>query len=112
MHAKGAVWATILYDVYWVFMEDDKWSPDWYSPASGGNTKFMQVLVDGLKLQPCMPSFVDARDAILAAEKENVTAGKLHCKIWKAFAARGLGEKAKAGRKVVEDFTVPEACRA
>lgn len=30
-----------------------------------GNTLAVQLVVDGLKLQPCRPSFQDARDAIL-----------------------------------------------
>lgn len=31
-----------------------------------GNTLAMQLVLDGMKLQPCRPSFLDARDAIIA----------------------------------------------
>lgn len=68
----------------------------------------MQNVVDGLKLQPCYPSFVDARNAIILADKLNYD-GVSTCAMWRAFAARGLGELAKAGGK--EDFTVPKECQ-
>jgi extracellular elastinolytic metalloproteinase len=67
----------------------------------------LQLVVDGLKLQPCTPSFVDARDAILLAEKA-LTKGKNACVIWKSFARRGLGSSAKSGG--IESFDVPKAC--
>lgn len=54
-----------------------------------GNTLAMQLVVDGLKLQPCRPAFTDARDAILTADKV-LTQGDNACLIWKAFAKRGL----------------------
>ncbi len=34
----------------------------------GGNNLANQLIVDGLKLQPCSPGFVDGRNAILAAD--------------------------------------------
>ena len=34
-----------------------------------GNIIALQLIVDGMKLQPCYPSFVDARDAIIQADK-------------------------------------------
>lgn len=43
-----------------------------------------------LSSQPCLPNFVQARDAILDADK-NLTQGSNKCEIWKAFAKRGLG---------------------
>ena len=44
--------------------------------------------------QPCNPSFLQARDAIIDADKA-LTGGKNACEIWKGFAKRGLGEEAK-----------------
>ncbi|KAI8844642.1 hypothetical protein BJ741DRAFT_215918 [Chytriomyces cf. hyalinus JEL632] len=35
----------------------------------GGNVLILQLVVDGLKLQPCSPRFVDARDAIITAKE-------------------------------------------
>ena len=73
-----------------------------------GNKMMMQNVVDGLKLQPCYPTFVDARDAIILADKLNF-GGLSTCHMWRGFAARGLGVNAKSGGK--EDFTLPKECK-
>lgn len=59
--------------------------------------------------QPCSPTFVQARDAIIDAD-EALTGGENACELWKAFAKRGLGSGASrgsgsAGRK--ESYVVP-----
>lgn len=52
-------------------------SDEWYNSAykkavpKHGNTLALQLVVDALKLQPCRPSFQDARDAILAVRFSN-----------------------------------------
>ena len=46
--------------------------------------------------QPCNPDFVQARDAILDADKA-LTGGENACHIWQGFAKRGLGEEASNG---------------
>ena len=56
--------------------------------------------------QPCNPDFVQARNAIIDADVA-LTKGANKCTIWKAFAKRGLGSTAKAGKKVTSSFTVP-----
>lgn len=43
--------------------------------------------------QPCNPNFVQARDAILDADRA-LTGGVNACAIWTAFAKRGLGSGA------------------
>lgn len=48
--------------------------------------------------QPCSPTFVSARDAIIDAEKA-LTSGDNACELWTAFAKRGLGDGAKYDRK-------------
>jgi extracellular elastinolytic metalloproteinase len=78
---------------------------------TSGNTLALQLVVDGMKLQPCSPTFVSARDAILQAEKV-ATGGKHQCALWAAFAKRGVGKNAKSGRPVVGDFTVPDECKS
>lgn len=115
VHAMGAVWASILYDVYWAVVDEHGFEPDWYSikkkRVSGeklaGNLIMMQLLVDGLKLQPCRPTFVDARNAILKADETNFD-GEHICLLWKAFAKRGLGATAKAGG--IDSFDLPQEC--
>ena len=59
-----------------------------------GNALIVQLGLDGMKLQPCRPSFFDARDAIIAADK-TLTGGENFCDLWEGFASRGLGVDAK-----------------
>ena len=47
-----------------------------------------------MKLQPCRPGFLDARDAIIQAD-QILTDGENFCDIWIGFAERGLGVDAK-----------------
>ncbi len=70
-------------------------SPDLYN-GKAGNNMAIQLVMTGLKLQPCSPGFVDGRDAILKAD-EQLNNGVNKCEIWEAFSARGLGYSAKQG---------------
>ncbi|KAG0265214.1 Fungalysin/Thermolysin Extracellular metalloproteinase 5 [Mortierella polycephala] len=96
VHAKGAVWAQMLFEVYQNLHRRLPFTDDWYTDdkISYANTLALQLVIDGMKLQPCMPSFTKARDAILQAE-QLLTEGKYRCDIWRGFAKRGLGTKAK-----------------
>lgn len=42
-----------------------------------------------MKLQPCRPTILQARDAIFQAD-EQLTGGENSCVLWKGFADRGL----------------------
>ncbi len=75
--------------------------------GTGGNNLAMQLVLDGLKLQPCNPTFLDARDAILAADIANNN-GVNQCLIWETFARRGLGFSAQVGG--TEAFDIPDIC--
>ena len=81
-----------------------------------GNTLLTQLVVTGMKLQPCRPTFFDARDAIIQADQE-LTGGENKCTLWRGFAERGLGPDAKVegrtpwgGGVRTDDFSVPLAC--
>ena len=68
----------------------------------------MQLFVDGLKLQPALPTFVDYRDAVLLADEVN-SGGANQLAIWTAFARRGIGFSADDGgsanaQRVTEAF--------
>jgi extracellular elastinolytic metalloproteinase len=108
VHAKGSVWCTALYEVLWALRTARGFNPDWYE-GNGGNNIFFRNVVDGLKLQPCRPSFVDARDAILLADRNNYGSANT-CIMWRAFAKRGLGVNARAVEPVTENFQVPANC--
>ena len=94
-HGVGSVWSTMLWDLYWAFSDAYGWDPDIMS-GTGGNNIAIQLVMDGLKLQACPPSFTDARDAILQADQINNN-GVNECLIWQVFARRGLGWDSYAG---------------
>lgn len=94
-HGVGSVWCSMIWDMYWNFIDRYGYDSDIYY-GKGGNNMAMQLVIDGMKLQPCSPGFVDGRDAILEADKINNN-GKNQDIIWKAFARRGLGYSANQG---------------
>ncbi|KAJ8660598.1 hypothetical protein O0I10_003645 [Lichtheimia ornata] len=128
VHAKGEVWAEMLYEVYWNLVDKHGFTPNWFPPVpaddddqsealdyilSYGNTLALKLVIDGMAMQPCSPGFIQARDAILAADKA-LTGGENYCEIYKAFAKRGLGYGAKLSRedhwyeKRIESYTLKE----
>lgn len=109
-HGIGFVWATMLWDLTWAYVDKYGFDPDLYN-GTGGNNKIMQVVIDGIKLQGCNPGFVAGRDAILAADRA-ITNGENQCIIWEVFAKRGVGLYANEGissnrTSQTEDFTRP-----
>ncbi|RMG79971.1 MAG: T9SS C-terminal target domain-containing protein [Bacteroidetes bacterium] len=106
VHAVGEIWATILWDLYWAFVEEYGFDPDFYN-GTGGNNRVLQLVVDGLKMQPCQPTFIDSRNAILAADSADFN-GENHCLIWQTFARRGLGYG--AGPDGIESFATAPEC--
>ena len=54
---------------------------------------YFRLVVNGMKLQACRPSFFDARDAIIQADQV-LTGGENFCLLWEGFASRGLGQDA------------------
>ena len=96
-HGVGFVWATIIWEVTWELIDAFGWDPDVYN-ASGtaGNQVMLQLVTEGMKLMPCSPGFVDAKDAIFAAEASIY--GNIHfTELCDAFARRGLGDNATQG---------------
>lgn len=94
-HYIGSYWATVLWDIYWDMCTKYGWSADIYH-GTAGNNKAIQLVIDGLKLQPCSPGMVDSRDAILLADSVN-NGGANKDLLWRAFARRGLGYSASQG---------------
>ncbi|ADX68776.1 T9SS-dependent M36 family metallopeptidase [Weeksella virosa] len=111
-HRTGYVWATMLWDMTWKLIDKYGFSPDIYNGDKGNNIS-LQLVMDGMKNQPCNPGFVDGRDAILAADIANYN-GENQCEIWQAFARRGLGYGASQGSSDsrvdgVSSFEMPPA---
>lgn len=112
-HGVGSVWATMLWDLTWDLINEYGYDPDIYN-GTGGNNIALQLVIDGLKLQPCSPGFIDGRDAILEADQVS-NGGANRCIIWRAFAKRGLGLSATQGSTNsrsdgAEAFDVPVEC--
>lgn len=142
VHAIGEVWAQILWVVEQRLIAEHGYSSalyppmalengtvpegDFYRPRVGkkplvpkhGNTLAIQLVVNGMKLQPCRPSFFDARDAIIAAD-QILTGGENYCTLWNAFSERGLGADATiegrtpwGGGIRTDGYQVPLKCQS
>lgn len=85
VHAMGTVWCSILWDLRQLFIK--RYGFD------AGRMAVEQLVINGLKLTPLIPSFIDARDAILLADKTTNRSAN-QALIWRAFAGRGLGQSA------------------
>ncbi|CAA7257435.1 unnamed protein product [Cyclocybe aegerita] len=109
VHYIGEVWANMLHNVYASLVQQFDYSSDRFtnpdSPA--GNVVFLRLFIDSLAIQPCNPTFVQARNAWIQADV-NRYGGKHRCTVFKAFASRGLG--AKAGPQFDDDGTIPPDC--
>lgn len=82
VHDEGELWAVTLWEMKTLF-EQPPAVPQAISVVT-------RIVTDGLKLTPCNPSFLDARDAILLADRY-AYAGVHECLIWEAFAGRSMG---------------------
>ena len=94
-HNTGYVWASMVWDLNWKMIDKYGFSPDLYN-GKAGNNMALQLVMTGLKLQPCSPGFVNGRDAIIKAD-EQLNEGANKCDIWSVFARRGLGYSALQG---------------
>ena len=113
-HGVGSTWAAMLWEVTWGLVNQYGFSTDFYN-GTAGNNMAIQLVIDGMKLQPCSPGFVDARNAILLADQNNY-GGANQCLIWTAFAKRGLGFSASQGSSGsrsdgTQAFDLPVACQ-
>ena len=112
VHNIGEIWASAIWDMTWNIIQVEGINPVLYNAeAKGGNSIALKLVMEGMRLQPCSPGFIDGRDAILRADSI-LYGGKYSCLIWKAFARRGMGAKASQGSSdsytdQVTDYTVP-----
>ena len=115
-HGVGFIWSTMLWDMYWNLVDEYGFNSNFYGAwNTGGNNLAIQLVMDGMKLQPCSPGFVDGRNAILQADTA-LTGGRNQCHIWAAFARRGLGFSASQGSSTSRTdgtaaFDMPTACQ-
>ena len=96
-HGLGTVWASMLWDMTLDLIDQYGFDANAYNADGGaGNQIALNLVTQGLKLQPCRPGFVDGRDAILEADTL-LYGGANSDLIWAAFARRGLGINADQG---------------
>ncbi|MCB1056309.1 MAG: M36 family metallopeptidase [Acidobacteria bacterium] len=113
--AIGAVWAEALWRATWALIDLHGFDPDLANAAGGaGNQRILSYAIEGMKLGPCLPTFLDARDALLAAAT-TADANDV-CPLWNAFAVMGLGTDATSvgpgSTQVTNGFAVPAECSA
>ncbi|RXW20286.1 hypothetical protein EST38_g5569 [Candolleomyces aberdarensis] len=109
VHDIGQVWANALHNVYDALVQARGFSADKLTNPDGteGNVVWLHLYIDALAIQPCNPTFVQARDAWIQAD-ENRYNGANKCTLFRAFASRGLG--LNADRTFNDDDTVPPEC--
>jgi PKD repeat protein len=114
-HGVGFIFATALWDLNWALVDlyGGTPDPDLYN-GTGGNNIAMNLVIEGLKLQPCNPGMIDGRDAILLAD-QLIYNGIHECLIWEVFAKRGFGYSASQGSSAsrvdqIEAFDLSPVC--
>ena len=105
VHANGEIWANAL----------------WIARALlaarygfvGATSASIQLQIDGYKLAPADPDFLDMRDHIILADQVDYD-GANECLLWQAFARQGMGVSATStgndDENPVEAFDVPLDC--
>ncbi|HKQ74272.1 MAG TPA: M36 family metallopeptidase [Blastocatellia bacterium] len=85
VHNVGEIWCNALWEVRVALIQKYGFKE--------GQRQSLQLVIDGMKLTPFAPSFVDARNAILLADRVNNNSAN-QCLLWQAFSKRGLGFRA------------------
>jgi extracellular elastinolytic metalloproteinase len=112
VHDIGEVWCATL-------MMMTRKARNAIEDTHGGYRICWQIVVDGLKLTPDNPTFLQARDAILKALDYRLAANwiprsvydRVRKAAWQAFAHFGMGVNASSASTgvdgIIEDFTMP-----
>ena len=107
-HNRGEYWCMVLWEMTWEMIQQTGINPNLFNASgAGGNSAALKLVTEGMKLQPCGPGFIDARNAILQADTL-FFGGQYSCSIWKAFAKRGMGRNASQGSASSVTDQVPD----
>ena len=98
IHAAGEIWAGAL----------------WNARTALGAAVMEPLIVQGMKLTPCHPTMIQARDAIISADAI-LNGGVNRCALFTAFASRLMGAGASSPNEnstaaVVTSPSVPATC--
>ena len=102
VHNIGEVWCAALWEVRARIIDR--------MGFGAGSQRTLQLVTDGMKLDPVEPTFLDGRNSILTASC-SAFGGEDELDIWAGFAARGMGYSASEfspfGIPIVEAFDMP-----
>lgn len=106
VHAAGEVWSSALWEARGLLIQR--------LGHTVGNQTMLQLVTDGMKLDPASPTFLQARDSIIAADCA-ASGGANEADIWDGFALRGMGYSAQVVNpgtgggtaRVIEAFDTP-----
>ncbi|KAH7176367.1 extracellular metallo proteinase 1 [Dactylonectria macrodidyma] len=100
-YSIGNFWAVTLYEAMWNLIDKhgltDEETPEFRNSTSiptDGRYLAMKLVMDSMALLPCLPTILQARDALIDADRV-LTDGENACELWRAFARRGLGTDAE-----------------
>ena len=85
VHADGEIWMAALWDVRAALIKQ--------FGEKEGRRRARVLLLDGMKFMPPSSTMIDARDAILLADRVDFK-GASQDQLWAAFAKRGMGATA------------------
>ncbi|KDN44231.1 hypothetical protein RSAG8_05704, partial [Rhizoctonia solani AG-8 WAC10335] len=107
-HFIGEIWALNWHEVYAALIEKYGFTIEKNNPGStAGNIVALHLFIDAMKLQPCNPTFISTRDAVIQADANGYN-GANKCLLWTAYAKRGLGYGATTAK--VDSNTIPPEC--
>ncbi len=92
VHNAGEVWSSALWEVRSKLVARLGWAV--------GNRRALQYVTDGMKLAPLGPTFLQERDAIIAAGQASLQGPQANADvadIWEGFRLRGMGASAVVG---------------
>ncbi|HKX32942.1 MAG TPA: M36 family metallopeptidase [Blastocatellia bacterium] len=102
VHNTGEIWCSVLWEMRARIIDR--------MGFADGNQRTLQLVTDGMKLDPVNPTLLDGRNSILTASCAGFD-GEDEQDIWSGFAARGMGYSARAisssSSSVVEAFDLP-----
>jgi subtilisin-like proprotein convertase family protein len=106
VHDGGEIWSSALWEVRAKLIAR--------LGFAAGNSKVLQLVMDGMKLSPAAPTMLQERNAILAAAQASAAGPEAAADVadvWAGFAIRGMGFGATnpTANTVTESFNGPNA---
>lgn len=105
VHFAGSIWTNALH-----IMRHNIIAKEGYEAGAEAANR---IVLDGMKMSPDNPTFLDGRDALLSADEVDFD-GVNRCLIWDAFAKSGMGYTAETTGvddiDPLERFDLPSYC--